>query len=186
MDASWVAAIASVASAFVVGVATLAALRQLRHIRNANDITVYLRLVERLESSSASDVFHSFQAFARKLETDGDLRYRMAQSQPLPEFDEIEQLLRFFDSLTLLQLTGSVTERLIVIKYAHEIVQLWDSLAEAVYLRRYGIPHFAATYEHLAMRAKAQIADGTVDRFYDGLLRDPSMARVSAPQPPTE
>lgn len=71
---------------------------------------------------------------------------------------------------------GSITERLIHMRYADEIVTLWDQVAEAVYLRRYGWPHFAANYEHLAMRAKAYISAGHVDHFYDRLLRDPRMA----------
>jgi hypothetical protein len=57
MDASWIAAIASVASAIVVGVAAIAAVAQIRHIRNANEITVYLRLIEPLDSPRAAEAF---------------------------------------------------------------------------------------------------------------------------------
>ncbi|MBV8637860.1 MAG: hypothetical protein JO322_07215 [Candidatus Eremiobacteraeota bacterium] len=184
MDASWVAAIASVASAFVVGVAAIAALLQIRHIRNANEITIYLHLVDRLESANANIVFSSFEDFASKLQTGQSLRYRMTQPQPVPEFQEIETLLRFFDNLTMLVLTSTITERLILRKYGNEIERLWDTLAEAVYLRRYGIPHFASAYEHLAMRAKDAIVSGEIDRFYGRLKQDRGMAGITAPERP--
>ena len=118
MDASWVAAIASVASAFIVGVAAIAAMLQIRHIRNTNDITMYLHLMDRLENANAMAAFGSFQTFARQLQTDRSLRYRLAQPEQVPEFAEIETLLRFLDRLTMLILAGSVTERLVLMKYS--------------------------------------------------------------------
>jgi hypothetical protein len=151
---------------------------------NANDITIYLHLVDRLETANAAEAFRSYEDFARNLETDRSLRYQLAQRRPVLEFQEIETLLRFIDNLTMLVVTGSVTERLVLLKYADEIVRLWDPLAEAVYLRRYSVPHFAATYEHLAMRAKAYLAGGQIDRFYGRLQRDPRMAGVTAPESP--
>jgi hypothetical protein len=186
MDASWVAAIASVVSAFIVGVAAIAAVLQIRHIRNANDITMYLHLVDRLESASATQAFRSYEDFVGRLRSDPSLRYRLAQPRAVPEFHEIEALLRFLDNLTMLMLTGSVTERLVLVKYADEINMLWDALAEAVYLRRFGSPHFASSYEHLAMLAKAYLAGGEIDRFYGSLKRDPRMADLRPPEPPGE
>lgn len=184
MDASWVAAIASVASAFIVGIAAIAALLQIRHIRNANEIAFYLHLFDRLESANANTAFSEYGEFARVLQTDRSLRYRMTQPPSVPEFLEIEMLLRHLDNLTMLVLMGSVPERLVLTKYADEIERLWDALGEAIYLRRYGIPHFASSYEHLAMRAKAYLAAGELDRFYERLLHDPRMAGVTRPEPP--
>src|SRR5271155_2825850 len=102
MDASWVAAIASVASAFIVGVAAIAALLQIRHIRNANEITFYLHLFDRLESANANAAFGTYEEFARVLRTDRSLRYRMTQPPSVPEFLEIETLFRHLDNLTML------------------------------------------------------------------------------------
>lgn len=173
MDASWVAAIASVASAFVVGIAATAALLQIRHVRNANDIAIYFHLIDRLESANAMATFQEYEDFARRLEIDDALRRRMTEGRPVPEFQEIERFLRFVDNLAILAIRGSVTEQLVLTKYADDIVRLWDALAEAIFLRRQGIgTRFAATYEHLAMRAKSDLASGKVDRFYDRLLRD--------------
>jgi hypothetical protein len=182
MDASWVAAIASVASAFIVAVAAIAAVLQIRQIRNANEITIYLHLVDRLDSAQARIAFGVIEKFAVQLRTDNALRYRLSQSPPVPEFAEIESLLRFLDNLTMLILAGSMTERLVIAQYADEIVRLWDSLAEAVYLRRYGAgPHFILAFEHLAMRAKAYLEAGEIDKFYGHLRQDPRMRDVAAP-----
>ncbi|HZY99821.1 MAG TPA: hypothetical protein VFE36_09625 [Candidatus Baltobacteraceae bacterium] len=178
MDASWIAAIASVASAFVVGVAAIAAVLQIRHIRNANEITIYLHLADRLESANAAEAFRSYAEFALLTQTDRTLRDRLAQPQGVPEFQPIETLLRFLDTLSMLIIHRSITERLILLKYADEIDRLWDHLAEAVYLRRRGIPHFASIWEHLAMRAKAYIAAGEIDRFYGSLQRDSRITGV--------
>jgi hypothetical protein len=186
MDAGWVAAIASVATAFIVGVAAIAAVLQIRHIRNANEIVIYLHLIDRLDSAQARVAFDVVETFAAQLKTDDVLRYRLTQRSPVPEFVEIESLLRFLDNLTMLIIAGSITERLILAQYADEIVRMWDSLAEAVYLRRYAIgPHFISAYEHLAMRARAHLQSGEIDRFYRHLRRDPRMAHVAAPSSPT-
>jgi hypothetical protein len=184
MDASWVAAIASVASAFVVGVAAIAALLQLRHIRNANDIATYLHLVDRLDSANAFVAFEAIETLAQDLRSDPALRQRMMHQHAVSEFAEIQALLRFLDSQTMLIVAGSVSEPLILAKYADEIVRLWDAVAEAVYLRRYVLgPHFASVLEHLAMRANASLESGEIERFYSGLERDPRMGGFTPPEP---
>lgn len=174
MDASWVAAIASVVSALIVGVAAIAALLQIRHIRNANDIAIYLRLVERLDSPKTREVFAAILPFVERLKTDSALRSRLEEPAAVPEFDEIEGLVRFLDNLTMLILAGRLKEELILEEYADDIVRMWDWLAEAVRLRRHGAgDRLGAAYEHLAMRAKAYLASGEMERFYSQLLRDP-------------
>jgi hypothetical protein len=141
-------------------------------------------LRDRLESANAAEAFRSFEDFARQLQSDRSLRYRLTQPRDVPEFHEIETLIRFLDNLTMLIFTGSLTESLVLTKYADEIVRLWDPLAEAIYLRRHGVPHFGSAYEHLAMRAKAYLAGGEIDRFYGRLLHDPRMTGIAAPEPP--
>jgi flagellar motor component MotA len=176
VDASWVAAIASVASALIVAVAAIAALLQIRHIRNANEITIYLRLVERLDSPKTREVFAAIPPFAERLKTDSALRSRLEEPAPVPEFDEIEGLVRFLDNLTMLILAGRLKEELILAEYAVDIDWMWDRLAEAVQLRRRGAgDRLGAVYEHLAMRAKAYLASGEMKRFYGRLLHDPQM-----------
>jgi len=176
MDPSWVAAIASVVSLLIVGIATIAAVVQIRHIRNANDITIYLRLVERLDSAESRAAFAALLPFTERLKTDAELRSRLEQPQVVPEFDHIEALVRFLDTLTMLILAGRVKEELTLAEYADDIVRVWDQLAEAIRLRRRGAgQHFGAAFEHLAMRAKSYLESGEMNRFYDRLLRDPRL-----------
>jgi hypothetical protein len=183
VDASWVAAIASVASALVVGVAAIAALLQIRHIRNANDITTYLRLVERLDSPKSRAAFDSIPPLVEQLGRDASLRSRLARTEPIPEVAEVVELVRFLNNLTMLILIGGVSERLILAEYADDIVLLWNSLAEVIYLRRPALGvRFGAALEHLAMRAKTHLERGDIDRFYGRLLRDPRMSGFTAPE----
>jgi len=181
MDASWVAAIASVASALVVGVAAVAALVQIHHIRNANDIATYLRLVERLDSPKSRAAFNAMHPLVELLNSDADLRSRLTRAEPIPEFEEVVQLVRFLDNLTMLILVGGVSERLVITEYADDIVWMWEGLAEVIYLRRQALGvRFGAALEHLAMRAKAYVERGDIDRFYARLLRDPRMTDFTA------
>lgn len=176
MDASWVAAIAAVATVVIVAIAALAALLQIRHIRNANELTVYLRLVERLDSPQSRAAFETLGQLIAGLENDPELRARLSSTEPVTEFGDLVALVRFLDNLTMLTLTGGVAERLILAEYADDIVRLWDSVAELIYLRRGALGvHFGAAYEHLAMRAKAYLASGKMDRFYSRLHRDPRL-----------
>jgi hypothetical protein len=174
MDASWVAAIASVASAFIVAVAAIAAVLQIRHIRNANEITVYLRLTERLDSPATHAAFDAIAPFIEKLAKDESLRLRLVEPDRVEEFDEIEDLVRFLDTLTVLIIVGSLAERLVLIEHAENIVRLWGHVGEAIYLRRkaYG-RQFGTAFEHLAMRAKSYLDAGGLDRIYQQLQRDP-------------
>jgi hypothetical protein len=178
MDASWVAAIAAVVSVVIVAVAAIAALLQIRHIRNANEITVYLRLVERLDSLQTRAAFEGMRPLMTRLASDPELHARVASAEQVPEFEEIVQLVRFLDNLTMLILEGGVAERLILAEYADDIVRLWDNVREVIQMRRGALGvHFGAAYEHLAMRAKAYRASGKMDLFYDRLLRDPRLSK---------
>jgi hypothetical protein len=49
-DSGWAAALAAIVTALIVAGTAVAAFRQLRHGRNANDIVVYLRLIDFMDS----------------------------------------------------------------------------------------------------------------------------------------
>ena len=183
MDSGWVAAIASVASALVVAVTAIAAFAQIRHVRNANDITVYLRLVDRLDSPESTNALLGVDAFVETLANDPELRIRLTQPGPLDgDFREIGNILRFLEHLATLVMTGGVSESLILAEYADNIEHLWDRLAETIYLRRLAFgPYTGAAFEHLAMRAKDYLAAGEMARLYGSLRRDPRMANFTPP-----
>jgi hypothetical protein len=185
VDATWVAAIASVASALVVGVTALAAFLQIRHVRYANELSVYMRLFDRLDTPNTLEAFRSIDALAARIRTDPEFRRRMAYERAVPEFDAVASLLQFFEHLSTLVALGNMSERLVLAEYAENIVDTWDRLSEAVYLRRISFsPNTYAAYEHLAMRARDYIAKGELQRLYDGLRRDPRMASFTPPAEP--
>ena len=184
MNANWLAAIASLISALVVAITAIAAFVQIRHLRTTNDITVYLRLVDRLDSPAAQIAFESIDAFRERTANDPSFRLALTQrASPSEEFQEIGYLLRFFEHLSTLGITGGVSEKLVLAEYADNIADIWERLAETVYLRRLASgPHTGAAFEHLAMRAKSYLENGEMDRLYGRLRRDPRMADFQPPR----
>ena len=181
VDANWVAAVASVASAFVVAIAAVAAFVQVSHVRNSNEITVFLRMVDRLDSLESEAAFAGVDAFVARVRTDSAFRMRLAQSGTVEEFRPIASVLQFIEHLSTLLVTGRITERLVLAEYADNIEELWDSLRETIYLRRaVRGPHVGAAFEHVAMRSKRFIASGGMDRFYGRLQKDPRMAAFAS------
>ena len=182
IDANWVAAIGSVASATVVAITAIAAFLQIRHVRNSNEISVFLKLVERLDSLEAEATFATVEAFAERVRIDVKLRNELARARRVDEFRDIATLLQFMEHVSTLIVTGHLTERLVLAEYADNIDSLWDSLAETIYLRRaVGGPFVGAAFEHLAMRAKRFLESGEMDRLYGRMFKDPRMAAFQVP-----
>ncbi len=167
-----------------MAVTAIAAFAQIRHVRNANDITVYLRLVDRLDSPVTQGALDAIDAFLERCATDPSFRFALTQKGiPSEEFKEIGFLLRFFEHLATLMITGGVTESLILAEYADNIADIWDQLAGTVYLRRLAFgPYTGAAFEHLAMRAKEYLDAGEMDRLYGRLRRDPRMTGFQPPR----
>jgi hypothetical protein len=179
LDASWVAAIASVASALVVAIAAVAAIAQIRYIRSSNEITVFLRMIERTDSSEFAVAFAAIEPLRRRLATDTDLRDRLKRDERVEELRDIGALLQFMEHLATLVVIGHISERLALAEYADNIVELWDHLGEVVYLRRRARgPFVGAAFEHLAMRARHFIQEGHMAQLYGRLKKDPQYAAL--------
>ncbi len=149
---------------------------QIRHIRNANDIAVYLRLADRLDSPQSLAAFAAIEPFTARVASDPDLRTRLAGSTYVPEFAEIEALLMYLEHFSTLLITGNMNEDLILAEYANNINRMWDDLRETIYLRRSAGIHFRGiAFENLAMRARAYRDSGRMQRHDAKLLRDPRM-----------
>ncbi len=124
--------------AFVVAVTAIAAFLQIRHVRNSNEVTVNLRLGDRLESLDLAGAFTTIDPFLERLVTDPAFRFRLPQPGFMEEFANVAALLRF---------PGGVSERLIFAEYADNIENLWDRLALPIYLRRLAVgPYVCATF----------------------------------------
>ena len=183
LDSEWAGVIASIASAFVVALAAVAAFLQLRHVRNANDIVVYLRLIDRMDSPEALSARNSLGSMRARFDSDSGYREQMTDPAFIPEeFANIGDLLRFLEHIAVLVTKGGVAESLLLAEYADVFVEIWDQLHPIIIQRRiaYG-PYTGRAFEHLAMRAKHYIDSGEMEREYDLLLRDkrPSNERRS-------
>jgi hypothetical protein len=173
VDAAWLGALASLISALIVCVTAVAAFAQLRHYRNANDIVVYLRIVDKLDSDEMRDAIRSLAEIPALL-NDPVYRERLRTPEVIPEFLGVFRLMQFLEHFAVLVNKGGVAENLVLSEYADNFEHYWEVLREAVYLRREALgPHISAAFEHLAMRATVYRASGRMEREYARLLRDP-------------
>lgn len=174
LDSGWAAALATIVTALIVGVTAVAAFRQLRHGRNANDIVVYLRLVDFMDSPTALAARSNMRTISDLVATDADYRERLGDPEFVPEqFREIGETLRFIEHLAVLVTYGGIAEQLILAEYAENFVAMWELMRPAILRRRVGFgPYTGRAFEHLAMRAKRYIDSGAMERDYAALERD--------------
>jgi hypothetical protein len=188
MDSGWVAAIASLASALVVAITAVAAFAQLRHYRNANDIVVYLRLIDMMDSPAMLDARNSLSVIAAKVEADP--AYRESLRDPAfspPEFRDVGVLLRFLEHISVLITKGGVAEPLVLAEYADNFAAIWEQMRPAIVERRFAFgPHTGRAFEHLAMRARRYIDSGEMEREYAALESDPAIARHPSLDPASQ
>jgi hypothetical protein len=176
LDSGWVAAIASIASAVIIAITALAAFQQLRHNRNANDIVVYMRLIDTMDSPEMLKARAALAVMAAKIDADADYRERLKDPEFLPEeFVGIGFLLRFLEHVSVLITRGGIAEHLVLAEYADNFVVIWDRMRPAILLRRVAFgPHTGRAFEHLAMRSRRYIDSGQMEREYARLERDPA------------
>jgi hypothetical protein len=174
-DSGWAAALAAIITALIVAGTAVAAFRQLRHGRNANDIVVYLRLIDFMDSPATSATRISLMAIAERLATDPAYCEDLKNPGLFPEeFRNAGEMLRFLEHISVLVTKGGVAESLVLAEYADTFVDIWEILRPAILLRRIALgPYLGRAFEHLAMRAKRHIDSGGWDREYAALERDP-------------
>ncbi len=174
MDSGWIAAVASLVTAFIVAITAYAAFVQLRHNRNANDIVVYLRLIDTMDSPPMFAARTSLADVAKRVEQDAAYREKLRDPNFRPdEFRDVGTLLAFLEHISVLITKGGVAEALVLAEYADTFVTIWDQMRPALLERRVAFgPHTGRAFEHLAMRSRRYIDSGQMNREYDTLERD--------------
>jgi hypothetical protein len=174
MDSGWAAAIAAIITAVIVAGTAVAAFRQLRHNRHANEMVIYLRLIDFMDSPNTTSARQNLRAIAERVQTEPGYREALADPAVSPmEFQQIGEMLRFIEHIAVLISKGGVAESLVLAEYADTFSDMWDQLRPAIELRRLAIgPYTGRAFEHLAMRAKRHIDSGAWDREYAALERD--------------
>jgi hypothetical protein len=173
-DSGWVAAMAAIVTTLIIAGTAVAAFLQLRHGRNANDIVVYLRLIDFMDSTVATNARLSLKTIAEKIATDPEYRENLKDPAVFPEeFRSVGELLRFLEHICVLITKGGVAESLVLAEYADTFVAMWELMRPAIELRREAFgPYTGRAFEHLAMRAKRYIDSGAWDTEYAALERD--------------
>jgi hypothetical protein len=173
-DSGWAAAVAAIITALIVAGTAVAAFRQLRHNRNANDIVVYLRLIDFMDSPATVATRQSLRSVAEQFASDAAYREKLRDPGFFPEeFRAVGDMLRFLEHICVLVTKGGVAETLVLAEYADTLLEMWDLLRPAMIARRHALgPYLGRAFEHLAMRAKRYIDSGGMDRDYNALERD--------------
>jgi hypothetical protein len=174
IDSGWVAALATLVSALIIMLTAVIAVRQLRHNRNANDIVVYLRIIDTFDSPEMEAGRASISTIGRLIAEDPTYLERLGDPAfSPPEFHSLGRLLRFLEHISVLITKGGVAEGLVLAEYADNFVAMWETLRPAILRRRIAFgPHTGRAFEHLAMRGKRYIDSGDMDREYAALERD--------------
>ncbi len=183
IDSGWVAALATLVSALIIMLTAVIAVRQLRHNRNANDIVVYLRIIDTFDSPEMEAGRASIATIGRLMAEDPTYLERLADPAfSPPEFYALGRLLRFLEHISVLITKGGVAEGLVLAEYADNFAAMWETLRPAIHRRRIAFgPHTGRAFEHLALRAKRYIDSGEMDREYDALERDPRDRTTKVP-----
>ena len=170
------AAIASLVSTTIVAVTAIAAFQQLRHYRNANDIVVYLRLIDVLDSPKMSEARAGLAVLSQQIAADPQYLERFSDPAFFPEeFRAAGELLRFLEHIAVLITKGGVAESLVLAEYADIFVGIWEQMRPAIVKRRSALgPHTGRAFEHLAMRSRRYIDSGDMAREYAALESDRS------------
>jgi hypothetical protein len=173
-DSGWAAALAAIITALIVGGTAIAAFRQLRHGRNANDIVVYLRLIDFMDSPQTVATRQTLRKVAERVASDRAYVETLKDPGSFPtEFTAVGEMLRFLEHISVLVTKGGVAESLVLAEYADTFAEMWDLCRPAIVLRREALgPYLGRAFEHLAMRARRYIDTGAMARDYNGLERD--------------
>ena len=174
-DSGWAAAAAAIVTALIVAGTAVAAFRQLKHNRNANDIVVYLRLIDFMDAPATMQARRAMAEMADAIANDSEYRENLTRPDFFPDnFAQIARMLQFLEHIAVLVTKGGVAESLVLAEYADTFVAIWELMRPGIHLRRVAFgPYLGRAFEHLAMRAKLYIDSGTMNRDYESLLRDP-------------
>jgi len=175
LQPGWIEAIASVITALIILGTAIAAFAQLRHGRNANDIVVYLRLVDFMDAPATFAARQNMYTLTARLAADPEYAIKLRDHTFAPDDTRnIGEMIRFLEHISTLVYKGGVAESLVLAEYADTFVDMWEALRPWVAERRHAFgPYSGSAFEHLAMRAKHYIESGQMDRDYSTLERDP-------------
>lgn len=155
MSAEWVAAIATAGTFVVIAASAIAALMQLRHMRGSNQIVALTECRETLESPDFREAqrFVSYELPERLRDNREILRIAKPQSQFEGEYQAIDTVANFFESLGEFVKHRIIDPHLACDMWSYVVLRNWKSLLPIITFVRedLGEPGVWENFEYLAM-----------------------------------
>lgn len=162
MTAEWVSAIATAGTFVVIAASAIAALMQLRHMRSSNQIVALTECRETLESPEFREAqrFVSYELPKRLADPQERLKVVQPQSAFEGEYNAIDTVANFFESMGSFVRTHIIDARLACDLWAYVVLRNWNALAPIVtYLREdLGEPSLWENFEYLAWLCQRSLA----------------------------
>jgi hypothetical protein len=134
MSLELVNTIATLGTLVVIAATAVAGLIQLRHMRGSNQIVALTECRETLESPAFRDAqrFVSFELPNRLKEREEVLRIAQPQSQFQDEYQAIDTVANFFESLGVFVKNGIIDAHLACDTWSHVVLRNWNALLPIV------------------------------------------------------
>ncbi|HZZ66061.1 MAG TPA: DUF4760 domain-containing protein [Candidatus Baltobacteraceae bacterium] len=139
MSAEWVTAIASAGTFLVIAASAFAALLQLRHTRGSNQIIALTECRETLESPDFREAqrFVSYELPKRLADPQECLRIALPQSQFEGEYQAIDTVANFFESMGTFVKNKIIDADLACDLWSYVVMRNWNALLPIItYVRK--------------------------------------------------
>ena len=139
MSAEWVTAIASAGTFVVIAASAIAALLQLRHTRGSNQIIALTECRETLESPDFREAqrFVSYELPKRLADPQERLRIAQPQSQFEGEYQAIDTVANFFESMGTFVKNKIIDADLACDLWSYVVMRNWNALLPIItYVRK--------------------------------------------------
>jgi Domain of unknown function (DUF4760) len=154
MSAEWLTAAGTLGTFIVIAASAIAALLQLRHMRGSNQIIALTECRETLESPDFREAqrFVSYELPKRLLDPRERLRIAKPQSQFEGEYQAIDTVANFFESMGVFVKNGIIDRELGCDLWAYVVLRNWNALLPIITFVRedLGAPSIWENFEYLA------------------------------------
>lgn len=163
MNPEWLTAIGTIGTFIVIAASAIAALLQLRHMRGSNQIIALTEIRETLESPDFREAqrFVSYELPKRLADPEERLRIAQPQSQFDGEYQVIDTVANFFESMGMFVKSGIIDKELACDLWSFVIVRNWKALLPVVTYAREDLnePSLWENFEYLAWLSERHLSN---------------------------
>ncbi|HEY1976885.1 MAG TPA: DUF4760 domain-containing protein [Candidatus Baltobacteraceae bacterium] len=169
--------VATLGTLVVIAATAIAALIQLRHMRGSNQIVALTECRETLESPAFREAqrFVSYELPTRIEDPKEVLRIAQPQSQFQDEYQAIDTVGNFFESLGVFVKNGIIDKTLACDTWSHVVLRNWNALLPIITFVRKDLdaPGIWENFEYLAVLAQRFSHDHPTGTYPKGFPRMP-------------